>query len=482
MSKPLFFVSKSGKVVNSNIMEQFVGKAKENSNQIKDEFDGLYRQENVMEPPVNPEILSGLLNKNTYHSRAVQTKATDITSLGWELHPVGKDALESNYDTLYNFIRGMERFLQNLKAQEVDYQSIGYSFAEIVRSNGKITYIYHIPADTMRLKRGHNVAVQIKGVKKVYFKKYGYEVDVNKNTGEEVPLGSLSDNLKASEFYMWKEYTPLSQYYGLPSIMPAVWAIYGDLSRSRFNIDYFEGNMVPAWAVHVVGNFYAGEIDENGISDLQYAIEDQFKEVKNGDIMVLAIPTKSGQEKQVEVKFEKLSAEVKEASFRLFRMDNRDEVLAAHGVPPYRMGIAETGSLGGNVARESTEIYKRSIIEPRQEELENFINQLIYDEFGITDWKFKFKNIDWEDEKAEMEQNKFLIQNAALSPNELRQKYGLDPVEDENMDGYYLNGKPISSNVVLSEDIERNIEEDIEEVLKSVEKITHERTKKKRWF
>jgi len=48
------------------------------------------------------------------------------------------------------------------------------------------------------------------------------------------------------------------------------------------------------------------------------------------------VPTMEGQG-EVNIEFKPLSTEVKEASFRLFRQDNRDEILAAHGVPPYRM-------------------------------------------------------------------------------------------------------------------------------------------------
>ena len=91
----------------------------------------------------------------------------------------------------------------------------------------------------------------------------------------------------------------------------------------------------------------------------------------------MSVPAIEGQG-EVNIEFKRFECEVKEASFRLHRQDNRDEILAAHGVPPYRVGVAETGSLGGNTARESTEIYKRSVIEPRQEMLESMINKHIF--------------------------------------------------------------------------------------------------------
>src|SRR5690606_4544021 len=106
----------------------------------------------------------------------------------------------------------------------------------------------------------------------------------------------------------------------------------------------------------------------------------------------------------VKVEFQRLAVDVKEASFRLFRQDNRDEILAAHGVPPYRAGIAETGSLGGSTAVESTEIYKMSVIEPRQSILENLFNRYILrSAFDVTDWRWKLAEIDTRDERHDLD-------------------------------------------------------------------------------
>src|SRR5690606_34805992 len=118
----------------------------------------------------------------------------------------------------------------------------------------------------------------------------------------------------------------------------------------------------------------------------------------------------------IKFEFHKLNTEIKEASFRMFRQDNRDEILSAHGVPPYRAGITVEGQLGGSTAAESTEIYKQSVVKQKQEMLEGRINRFILQEgLGITDWKFKFREIDTRDEDRLVQRLKTIFDIGARS-------------------------------------------------------------------
>ncbi|WP_254866654.1 phage portal protein [Geobacillus sp. LEMMY01] len=148
----------------------------------------------------------------------------------------------------------------------------------------------------------------------------------------------------------------------------------------------------------------------------------------------------------IEIKFQALSVETKEASFRMLRADNRDEILSAHGVPPYRAGIVVEGSLGGSTARESTEIYKQSVIEPRQDMLENVLNRLLFVGLGITDWRFRFKDIDTKDTQAKIEELRFLFEVGAYSPNMILRELGRDPIDDPNLDRHFIFGQPLDAS------------------------------------
>ncbi len=172
--------------------------------------------------------------------------------------------------------------------------------------------------------------------------------------------------------------------------------------------------------------------------------------------MVLAVPT-GGQAGEVKIEFKPLAVETKEASFRLYRTDNRDEVIAAHRVPPYRLGISETGSLGGTTATESIEIYKTSVIEPRQQVLEAAINKYILwatpeeGGFGATGWKFEFADIDNADETHDVDLLCKLFDKGAVTPNQIikhfSKRFSLEVVDHPAMDAHYIGGYPIDMDV-----------------------------------
>ena len=129
----------------------------------------------------------------------------------------------------------------------------------------------------------------------------------------------------------------------------------------------------------------------------------------------------------------------------MLRTDNRDEILSAHGVPPYRAGVVVEGSLGGSVAREATEIYKQSVIEPRQDMIENVMNRLLFVGLGITDWRFRFHDIDTKDTQAKIDELRFLFEIGAYTQNMILRELGKEPIDNPNLDKHYLFGQPLDA-------------------------------------
>ncbi|WP_010174875.1 phage portal protein [Bacillus coahuilensis] len=331
-----------------------------------------------------------------------------------------------------------------------------------------------------------------KGTKKKYFKKYKYPYDVHKETGEVSKLGTLPPEDRAREFYSDVDYSPGHSYYGQPCVIPALGAVKGDISRREYNIDWFDNFGMPACLVTVSGGFDQGAVGEDGYTDLERAIEDRFAELTENphSTMVLSIPSVKGSPNPVEVKVEKLSTEVQEASFRLFREDNMKEVLSSHGVPASRLAITETGALGGNVSEQETEIYKRSIIEPMQNKLERFMNSIIEHNTGSLDFEFKFNDMDLEDEQRDLDMAIKLFEKAAITPNQLIQyfgwKYNLEESSHPAMDYHYLNGKPIDYDLLEAEEtaIDEQINEEVTNTLKSLKSAVEEQLQvsKKKWW
>jgi hypothetical protein len=116
------------------------------------------------------------------------------------------------------------------------------------------------------------------------------------------------------------------------------------------------------------------------------------------------------------------SSRANEGAFRLLRQDTRDEILQAHGVPPLKVGIVQTGKLGGNSASEEMQEYANSIVEPGREKVTARLNSVIELGFGTAECTFEFGPYSTEDEKRNAEVDSTYLDRNVLTPNEVRAK------------------------------------------------------------
>ena len=461
--KPFCFITKSGKTFREKDLDRFA--EKQDSRQIKDKFAKSYGK-GLKEPLYNPEVLANLLEINTYHARCCAVKATDTAGLGYVLQPIVDNPSQEAHDEIDTFFNSQVPPINVLLSRmQKDYESIGYSGLELARvgdiSTGRPAKLFHMPAHTIRIHESGKKFVQKRSGFTKWFKLINYDKDIDCGTGIEGEFGAFGDK-RANELIWNTDYSSRSDYYGITCAAPAIGAIYGDLGRRDYNIAFFSNFGIPAYAVFITGDFEQGEEDENGKTELEKTIEEHFSDISKNphSTLVLTIPSARGATTDVKISIQPLAVDIKEASFRLYRKDNRDEVIVAHGVPAYRIGVTETGSLGGSIAREATEIYKRSIIEPRQTVLEQIINQEIIwhvNGFNNKDWEFKFIDIDTTDEVNEKEMINFLFTRGAITIrqiiNHYADKYGLEDDEDDPMlDVRYIDGRPISGEYAYTAD------------------------------
>lgn len=454
-------------IIDADILDKYALKTsvgKDGSKQIgSDGWD--YRQ--LLMPLYNPTQLCDLLELNTFHARCCDVVARDAAGFGYTVTPTeeNKDKTENNKKIINNFINNLGMDLNQIFYRfNYDIRAMGYGAIEIIRegrSKSDILNLTHIPAQHLRRhKDGCRVQQQI-GKKKVWFIIYGanYDVkgkpfDVHSETGKIHRYNSLKPEERANELFWGMDYTPRSQYYGLPKITPAIRTVHGDVNRSNYNSSFFKNYGMPTFALTVAGDF-KGDLkpDDPGYNEkdtLKYKISQQLKEViKNPHSAVTILVPSEGEEGNVEIKLQPLSVDTKEASFRIYRKDNRDEVLAAHGVPSYRIGINETGKLGGSNSEESTKIYKTGVIQPLKSLNEYFINTLIKDEFLINDYIFNISNLDQRDYLNDLEAAEKLFRMAAMTPRQLidsfGERFGLKAVEDNHyLDEYFINNQPLS--------------------------------------
>lgn len=455
-------VLEDGEVLSQKYMDQYATKEAKSKQIPSDRFNESYQGDGLIKPLYNPEALAELLEVSTPHYRSVKTKARDVAGLGWYLEPKeGMDnPSEEQKEKATTFLENPNPSMSLSEVNDqvmVDHEATGDGYHEIIRDGEDIVGLEHIPSHTMRIHEDMNKFCQIRGATKVWFKAFGLEKDVHVETGHYHELGELDDKYKANEILHIRNYTSRSDYYGIPDVMPALGAILGDRERQEYNISFFDNHAIPAYAVTVSG----ADLDEETERQIQKFFQQDVKK-SNHSTLVLTAKKEEGDysEEPVKFEFQALSTDTKEASFRMFRQDNRDEILSAHGVPPYRAGITVEGQMGGSSASETTEIYKQSIIKPKQEILENRINRYILQEgLEITDWVFKFKEIDTRDLDTEIDRLKSLFDMGVYSPNMILEKLGEERIDDPNMDRHFVNGQPLDASREETQAIMQSVKE-----------------------
>lgn len=396
-----------------------------------------YGADGVLEPPYDPAYLIKCLEISTAHMRCVKTKANDVAG-GYQIveRQGSKEPDQVQKEDLEKFFRecgGDETFLDILDGLVTDMESIGWGALEIARDlTGRPARIWHIPAATIRKSRQGTIFLQRKSNRKRWFLSFPDKCKIKRNgsaieavewklvdpvTGRQISQANkagVTPLTAANEVLFFTNYHPRSKHYGLPDFIPAVGAILGNVYARDFNLNYFSESLIPAYAVVVSG----GTVNE----ETQKLIENYFADLKGKgrSTLVLTVPGKG-----VTIHFEKLENEIKDQSFSNYVTNNRNEVLMAHGVPPARIGVIETATLGSGSGLSQTENYKNAIVEPKQQRIEHKINQrLLREGFGITDWEFKFHDLDVRDRLQDANINCKYLEAGALTPNEVRADIG----------------------------------------------------------
>lgn len=482
MKEPLMIVCKPDKVVPFAALKQ--AGMEESQKLVTDRFAGGTHR-GLVPPLYDPDTLVALLELNTWHNRCCEVKATDVAGLGFSFTSV--DDAESKEDAeVRAFFEKDEKHGRTagsiLTDAQKDFEALALLAIEVVRElyapDGKPLRMTHVPSHTLRAHEEGNKFMQKRGIHERWFKRFGYEQDVNKDDGTEHALGSLEPLQRATEVIWDPGPASRSDYYGLAPIIPAVGSVDGLQSLREYNLGFFKRFGVPSYAIYISGDYNLGaktrtELEPDGSGTLgekwdpsqgwteslfEFPIIRQVKQhlatiAQNPHApLILAVPGQT-ENSRVEIKFVPLSVEIKEASFRLYRKDSRDEIIVAHGVPAYRIGLVETGSLGGSTAVESNRIYRDSVINPRKDRLASLINvYIIRQGFGNENLTFSFNDLDLAEETHEKETAEFLFARGAMRPVDLikafGEEFGLEvPTKEEwpELYEYYIADKPVRS-------------------------------------
>lgn len=422
-----------------------VQKAERPSQQLPDDpwrYNSLEGAESgLLAPPYVLEQLAAQLETNTLHYRAVKQKAADVVGRGFELRGKGKTKAESaEGETKWGeFLegvqlgddRGDESFKERIVAAHEDYESVGWAVLECSRNaSGELDGLWHVPAQTIRAHTDGRRYAQKRADKTIWFKRFGVEGTVDAKSGGW-NARSVYDDWAGNELIVIRNPTPRSSRYGLPDHIPAMAALAGWRAQAEFNVRFFDRNAMPSYAVVIEGAELSQEVED--------MIREHFEAIRGKPHATLVLPVpgmpgaEGGEATGPKVRFEKLSVDIKDASFRLYKQDNALEICIAHGIPPYRVGWPIMGSLGGNVAEEMTQTYNDGLVQPRQETWEDRLTLTLLGSKGldIKDHELKANELDVRNEMRDIQKARALYELNVSTPNSLARFFNLEERTDE---------------------------------------------------
>ena len=386
----------------------------------------------IVQPPYNVMYLAQLYDISPFHHAAINAKVANVVGLGYRFDETQAtldkledaatnakrlDKLRRKVATakgqLRDYLESMnsdDNFLWIMEKIYTDLETTGNGYMEIGRTaNGRIGYIGHIPATTMRIRRHRDGYVQVVYNRYTFFRNFG-------DTDTEDQIGT---DPQPNEVIHFKKYTPTNTYYGIPDILSAKNAVAGDEFASRYNLDYFENKAVPRYVITVKGAKLSADAERKLLEFFQTGLRG-----RNHRSIYIPLPS-DGENNRVEFKMEPVEAGNQDASFINYGHDNRDRILFADGVPITKIGMPEAIPSAAAIAADKT--FKEQACRPAQDKLENKINKVIRE---ITDaFELHFEELTLTDELTQAKIDESDIRNQIKVPNEIRVRKGMPPRE-----------------------------------------------------
>lgn len=108
----------------------------------------------------------------------------------------------------------------------------------------------------------------------------------------------------------------------------------------------------------------------------------------------------------------------------------RDEIIAVFGVPPGKLGIIESGNLGGGTGESQDKTFRVNTVIPIANLVLEKINfHLVQQGFGIAGWHLEFGEIDYRDSKTVEDIRDTRLRNGSYTLNRYRDEIGEPPVD-----------------------------------------------------
>lgn len=296
-------------------------------------LESVLMYEKYYSPPVDFSGLARSLRASAHHESAITVK---------------KNILLSTCKTTALLKRTqLEKFVQ-------DYLVFGNAYLEVVRNSwGKPISLNSPLTKYMRKGKEEGVYFQVT----TYYQEHEFK--------------------KGSIFHLMKPDVN-QEIYGLPDYLSSLQSAFLNESATLFRRKYYINGAHAGFIMYMTDATHSvGDVDE---------IKKQLRDAKGkGNFKNLFIYAPNGKENGL--KIIPLSDVVAKDEFLNIKNTSRDDILAAHRVPPQLMGIIPTNAAGFGDVKKAAEVFFVNEIEPLQRRLEELNEWLGVDVIHFTKYK-----------------------------------------------------------------------------------------------
>lgn len=293
---------------------------------------------------------------------------------------------------LMRFVNPREDMVQLLRQTVIDLNLFGDAFLEVVRIAGEPVAIYTLDATTMTVVCDQHGEVtgyvqQLDGIRKVEFGPDDViHISLDSPRGGIYGVSPAQKALLPVTAWLFTEATIKENFrQGDPPRIHADLGAAGDTDVQRWREQHRVNNLGPK------------------------AVGAPIITTRKGEINVLDSR--------------------KVPDYLLASKQLRDEIIACFGVPPAKLGIIESGNLGGGTGEAQDKTYRVDTVIPiKALVLEKLNYHIVIRGFGIMDWQWEFGEIDYRDSKIVEEIRDQRLRNGSYSLNRYRDEIGEPPV------------------------------------------------------
>jgi len=293
----------------------------------------------TIDPFINFSELLQFYYFNTYHQRSIKLKAALLSQVE-----------ESNLD---KYLPKNEFVKDFMYAFCIDLEMYGNAFLEKSGSDSDF-YLYHL---------------------------LGYQGRLNKNK-EIFQINTINEAIPMDGYHL-KYYSPSGKYYGEPDYLTTLDQILTSRNADKYNTSFFENGARPGFGVI----FENSSPNPDQIATFKEFFSSNYKGYENAHKTLLLHTGKTSEgSPPAKVRLEKLDS-VEDMSFEKLKNVNRNDIIAAHGVPPRLVGVMAAGQLGGGTELiDQLHAFNEIVIKPKAQTIEDFFANI-----GIT---HKIKSLD----------------------------------------------------------------------------------------